>query len=212
MTWEEAARKFNSRSHHEPSSHELAPIAGPRLSPAPLSSKAVFTPDSQEMDLDTSPSHHPPIQPTLSETRISRTPLPSGPRPEKPASMLPLPGLDSFRTDLQGSADRILANPFRSRYAHVSVLLVRWQDDDDLAAQSAVQDLAKVFAEDYRYAVQIKSIPASHDESRNPWLWLSSVVTDYMNYNHRDILKIFYYSGYSYLDGDRDTVLARFVL
>ena len=83
------------------------------------------------MDLDTSPSQQ-PVQPGLAEARISRTPLPSAPRPERTVNMAPLPGLDNFRTDLQGSADRILANPFRSRYAAVSVLLVRWQDDDDI--------------------------------------------------------------------------------
>ncbi|KAL2021409.1 hypothetical protein VTK56DRAFT_7162 [Thermocarpiscus australiensis] len=198
MTWEEAARKF--KSSHDSSMQALAPVTGPRLS-----SKPVFTQDPQEMDLDASPSQ----QPGLGEARI-RTPLPSGPRPDKPAGLPSLlPGLESFRSDLQGSANRMLANPFRSRYANVSVLLVRWQDDEDIGARSAIQDLAKVFSEDYHYTVQIKSIPTSSDGSRSPWLWLSRVVTDFItDQNQRDILKIFYYSGHSYLDGDRDTVLA----
>jgi hypothetical protein len=157
------------------------------------------------MDLDASPTQH-ARQPSFSEARI-RTPLPTGPRPEKPANIPPLPGYDSFRADLQGSADRILASPSRSRYANVSVLLVHWQDDEYPGARNAMQDLSKVFGEDYNYIVQTKSIPTS------PGIWLSRVVTDFIaDQDQRDILKIFYYSGYSYLDGDRDTVLARLVL
>jgi hypothetical protein len=163
------------------------------------------------MDIDTSPSQQ-HVQPALSEARI-RTPLPSGPRLEKSANLPPLPGFDTFRADLQGSADRILANSFRSRYAHVSVLLVRWQDDDNPEAHGALQELAKAFHEDYNYTVQVKSIPTASDEGRSSWLWLSHVVTDFItDHNQRDCLKIFYYSGYTYLNGDRDTVLARLVL
>lgn len=159
------------------------------------------------MDLDASPAQQAAQPP--SEARI-RTPLPSGPRLEKPINLPPLPGFDSFRADLQGSADRILSNPCRSRYASVSVLLVRWQDDQDIGSRNATQELAKVFSEDYHYTVQVKLIPTSPDESKSPWLWLSRVVADFIaDQNQRDILKIFYYSGYSYLDGDRDTVLAR---
>ncbi|KAL2130120.1 hypothetical protein VTI74DRAFT_6882 [Chaetomium olivicolor] len=204
MTWEEAARRF--RSHDSPT-QGLTPMTGPQLSPAALNSRQSFSQDSREMDLDASPTQQ-HVQPSLSEARI-RTPLPSGPRPDKAANLLPLPGFETFRTDLQGSVDRILASPFRSRYAHASVLLVRWQDDEDPVAQSAVQELAKTFHEDYNYAVQIRSIPASQDEPRNPCMWLSQVVTDFVaDHDQRDCLKIFYYSGYSYLDGDRDTVLA----
>jgi hypothetical protein len=208
MTWEDAAKRFRTL---DASTQGLSSLAGPQLSPAPLNSRGSFSQDAREMDLDTSPSQQHP--PALTEARISRTPLPSGPRPEKHANMPPLPGFETFRADLQGSADRILANPFRSRYAHVSVLLVGWQDDHDAGAQSAIHELAKTFHEDYNYAVQVKSIPESPEGSRNPWLWLSQAVTDFVaDHNQRDCLKIFYYSGYSYLDGNRDAVLARFVL
>jgi hypothetical protein len=208
MTWEDAARRFRS---HEQSSQELPPITGPQLSPAPLNSRSSFSQDPREMDLDTSPTQQ-HAHPTPSESRI-RTPLPSGPRPEKFANLPPLPGFDTFRADLQGSADRILANPFRSRYADVSVLLVRWQDDEDDGARGAINDLAKTFHEDYNFHVSIKSIPTSTEESRTPWFWMSQVVTDFVtDHNQRDCLKIFYYSGYSYLDSDRESVLARFVI
>ncbi len=207
MTWEEAARRFRS---HESPAQGLSPLDGPQLSPVPPSSRPPFAHDPREMDLDTSPSQQ-HAQPALSESRI-RTPLPSGPRPEKLANLPPLPGFDSFRTDLQGSADRILANPFRSRYASVSVLLVRWQDDQDFGGQSAWNDLAKTFREDYNYAVHKRTIPAATESSKSPWLLLSQVVTDFIaDHNQRDCLNILYYSGYSYLDRDREMVLARFV-
>lgn len=209
MTWEEAARKFKS---HDSSMQGFASMAGPRLSPAPLTSRSNFTQDPQDMDLDASPTQqiaHPSL--SLNDPRI-RTPLPTGPRLEKPANIAPLPGYDNFRADLQGIADRILSNPSRSRYAGVAVLLVRWQDDEDINARTALQDLAKVFGESYHYNVQTKSVPRSTDESRSPYFWLSRTATDFLEeHNQRDILKIFYYSGYSYLDGDRDTVLARLV-
>lgn len=210
MTWEEAARKFKS---HESSMHGgFSPMTGPRLSPAPPNSRSNYTHDPHEMDLDASPTQHTHTrQPSFSDARI-RTPLPTGPRPEKPTNIPPLPGYDSFRADLQGSADRILASASRSRYAHVSVLLIQWQDDEDLGARNAIQDLAKVLGDDYNYTVQTKLIPTSLDESKSHWMWLSRVASDFIaDQDQRDILKIFYYSGYSYLDGDRDTVFARFV-
>ncbi|KAL2258854.1 hypothetical protein VTK26DRAFT_7670 [Humicola hyalothermophila] len=206
MTWEEAARKFRS---HDSSMQGIASMVGPRLTPAPLNSRSNFTHDPQDMQLDAPPSQQTAQQTlSLSDPRI-RTPLPTGPRPEKHAGMAPLPGYDHFRADLQGSADRILLSPSRCRYAGVAVLLVRWQDDEDPGARAAVQDLARVFAENYHYNVQTKSIPKAADESRSPYFWLSRAVTDFLeDHNQRDILKIFYYSGCSYLDGDRDTVLA----
>ncbi|KXX82938.1 hypothetical protein MMYC01_200622 [Madurella mycetomatis] len=204
MTWEEAARKFKLG---DSSMQAFAQMAGSRLSPAPLNANHTFTQDSQAMDLDVSASQ--PIQHGLAETRISRTPLPSAPRPEKTVNMAPVPGWDSFRADLQGSADRILANSFRSRYAAVSVLMVQWQDDEDAEAKRAVQELGKVFGEEYKFSVQIKSIPTSSDDGKKPWIWLSRTVADFIeNPNQRDVLHIFYYSGHSYLDGERDMVLA----
>lgn len=209
MTWEEAAKKFKLG---DSSVQAFSQMAGPRLSPAPLNSNHAYSQHSHAMDLD-APHSQQPVQAGLAEARISRTPLPSAPRPEKTANVAPLPGLDSFRADLQGSADRIVASPFRSRYATVSVLLVRWQDDQDIEAKKAVQDLAKVFGEDYDYAVQVRSIPTSSDEYKSPWIWLSRAVADFIaTPNQRDVLHIFYYTGHSYLDGDRDMVLARSVV
>ncbi|KAK3394350.1 hypothetical protein B0H63DRAFT_43407 [Podospora didyma] len=205
MTWEDAARKFRS---HSPTMQELAPLSGHPLSPAPLNSKPVFTHDPQEMDVDTSPSQQSGRRP-LGESRISRTPLPSAPRLDKPLNMVPVPGIESLRADLQATASRILANPFRTRYSMVSALLVHWQEDDDHEARNALAELGKVLDQDYNYTFQIKSIPPSSDECKSSWRWLSREVTDFIdNQDHRDVLKIVYYSGHSYLNGNREMVLA----
>jgi len=210
MTWEDAARKFRS---HSPSMQDLAPLSGQRpLSPAPLNTKAVFTQDPQEMDIDASPTQQ-HGRPSLSDTRI-RTPLPSGPRPDKPANMASLPGIDVQKlNDLQATASRILASPYRSRYAAVSALLVHWQDDSDPGARSAMEELGSVLHEYYNYTFQIKSIPASSDGYKSSWRWLSRELSAFIeNQDQRDVLKIVYYSGHSYLDGNREMVLARFVI
>ncbi|KAL2270047.1 hypothetical protein VTJ83DRAFT_2231 [Remersonia thermophila] len=199
MTWEEAARRFRS---HEPS-QELPPIRGSQLSAVALTSGQ----EPRAMDIDP-PSSHAPGQPLQNEGRI-RTPLPSGPRPDKPVQLPPLPGFDNFRATLQGSADRILANPFRSRYAHVSVLMIRWQEDEDAAAQRGLEELERTFQEDYDYTVYVKTIPRWTDESRTPYLWLSQVLGDFVtDHNQRDCLKIFCYAGHSYLNANREPVLA----
>ncbi len=209
MTWEQAHEKYGSSS---PSVQGRTSLSGGRpLSPAPLNSKPVFTQDPQEMDVDP-PAAQQPGRPPLSDARI-RTPLPSAPRPDKPSAIAPLPGVDSLKSsELQASISRILTSPFRSRYAAVSALLLNWQEDSDINARSAMSELGDVLERDYNYTFQIRSIPASSDGCKNSWRWLSREVTDFIgNQDQRDVLKIVYYSGHSYLDGNREMVLARCV-
>jgi len=210
MSWEDAAKKYRS---HSPSVQELAPLTGRPLSPAPLHSRTVFTQDPQEMDIDASPTQQ-PGRPPLSDSRI-RTPLPSAPRADtRPANMVPVTGADAHKAaDLQATVSRILANPSRSRYTAVSALLVHWQDDSDPDAKSAIDELGSVLEQHYNYTFQIISIPAPSDGCKNSWRWLSREVTNFVdNLDNRDVLKIVYYSGHSYLDREREMVLARFVL
>ena len=205
MTWEDAARKYRS---HSPNVQELVPVSG-RLSPAPMSAKTVYH-DPQEMDLDASPAQQ-PGRPPLSETRI-RTPLPSGPRLDKPASVTSLPGIDSLKTDLQGVAARIVSDPYGSRYATVQALLLHWQDDDDQSVRTAISDLANVLESSYHYTFKIKSIPSSSN-CKSSWRWLSREINEFIDYHdQRDVLKIVYYNGHSYLDANREMILARLAL
>lgn len=205
MTWEDAVKKYH-RSH-SPSMQEIAPsLSGQRpLSPSQglNNIKAMFS-DPNEMDID-SPQ---PGQARLSETRL-RTPLPSGPRLDKPNS---LPGIESLKTDLQANVSRILSNPHRSRYASVQVLLLYWQDDTDPHVESSVTELAEVLDQFYRYTFHVETIPSTSEACKSPWRWLSRKITDFSeDRDQRDVLKIVYYNGHSYLDGNREMVLARYV-
>ncbi|KAH8899405.1 hypothetical protein GQ53DRAFT_309072 [Thozetella sp. PMI_491] len=203
MTWEEAARKYRS---HSPSTHDLS--GGRPLSPAPLNPKPLAH-DSQDMDIDSPPSQQAPGRPPLSEARI-RTPLPSGPRLDKPASFTPVPGIEHIRTDLQGTANRVLSDPYRSRYVAVQALLVHWQEDTHPEVRDAMNEFGSVLEQCYHYTFDIKAIPpASSEGCKNSWRWLSREITDFMDKrDQRDVLKIVYYTGNTYLDGNREMVLA----
>jgi len=194
---------------------QLAPVSpsGRRLSPSASligSAPSVYH-DPQEMDLDSTPSHQ-PGRATFSESRI-RTPLPSGPRLDKVIPYTPGAGLDSPKGDLQGLASRILADPYRSRYRTVQVLLLYWEDDDDKGAvKEAVDQLSSILAGQYHYTLDIKPIPSPSENCKSSWKWLSSTITTLVEQNdQRDALKIVYYNGHSYLDADRQMVLARSV-
>ncbi|KAI1772673.1 hypothetical protein F4818DRAFT_135542 [Hypoxylon cercidicola] len=228
MTWEDAMRKYRSSSPLQ----DLAPLAGRPISPAPNHANHAnhvrhhFTQDPQEMEIDSAPVtpniqniQSTPGRPPLSDARI-RTPLPSGPRLEKPVStsplaaatnhFTPLPSIDSVKADLEDAASRILASPHRSRYSTVCALLIYWQDDEEPGVAAAVEELGNVFDKYYRYSPEILRIPSSaSDGCTNSWRWLSRIINDFTDKGDtRDVLKLVYYNGYSYLDEHREMVLA----
>ncbi|TQN67721.1 hypothetical protein CSHISOI_07763 [Colletotrichum shisoi] len=204
MTWEDAVRKYHrSRS---PTIQDIAPSMSAQrpLSPAPVMNnvKSMYAQDPQEMDID---SPTPPGQHRLSESRI-RTPLPTGPRLDKPPM---LPGIESLKSDLQTNVSRILSTPSRSRYSSAQVLLLYWQDDPDVSVGNSVKELGEVFDQYYRYMFSITTIPPASEACKSPWRWLSRKITDFVeDRDQRDVLKIVYYNGHSYLDGNREMVLA----
>ncbi|KAK2606374.1 hypothetical protein QQS21_003193 [Conoideocrella luteorostrata] len=210
MTWEELMGRFH-RSH-SPTVAEIPPLTigiGPPLSPA--SSLSTIQPslahDPHEMELDSPPStHHQPSRHPLSDARI-RTPLPSGPRLEKSLS---LPGIESLKNELQFNIPKILSATNRGRYNFVQVLLLFWQDDDDVTiVQDAVRDLAGVFEKSYHYTFHIQAIPSASDGFKSSWRWLSRQLNDFSeDRDQRDALKIVYYAGHTYLDGNREMILA----
>ncbi|KAG5808487.1 hypothetical protein H9Q74_014402 [Fusarium xylarioides] len=209
MTWEDVVTKFH-RSH-SPTIQDIAPslaAAGRPLSPAPAITnvQALFH-DTQEMDIDSStPGSNLPGRPPLSDSRI-RTPLPSGPRLEKSLS---LPGIESFKNDLQSNMGRMLSTPSRDRYSSVQVLFLFWQDDEEVPIiQTAVRELAEVFDKYYRYNFQVQAIPSPSDGCKSSWRWLSRALNEFVeDRDERDVLKIVYYAGHTYLDGNREMVLA----
>ena len=198
-------RKYSR--HEEPVRIDLAPIRTAAELPSPIASEQpMFTHDPQEMDIDSETPTHQNGRGSISDSRI-RTPLPSGPRADKPS----LPGIDhiSSTSDLQAGVSRMLSMPGRGRYSEAQVLLLYWQDDDS-SVQSAVRDLADVFDHNYRYTFDIQAIPPYSETCRSSWRWLSRKMTDFVeDHDQRDVLKIVYYNGLSYLDPNREMVLVR---
>ncbi|CAK7207622.1 hypothetical protein SEUCBS139899_010432 [Sporothrix eucalyptigena] len=152
----------------------------------------------------------PPISRRLSvgnESRL-RTPLPSGRGLEKLAAAA-LPGIESLSGDLQNAAAHIInnANPNRTRYDTVQVIVLIWSNDTDNEIREAVEDLMELFEKKYNYNVEIKTIPAG---AQSPYRWLLSTISSFVNSRDlRDTLKIVYYVGDSYLDLEREMVLSR---
>ncbi|KAK4230589.1 hypothetical protein QBC38DRAFT_356863 [Podospora fimiseda] len=184
----------------------LAPDSSRSLSSVLPASRPPYSQDQAAMDIDL-----PPLQQSAFGTPPApgRTPLPSSPRLHRPFNLVPVAGQDSFRAELQGTASRIASNPLRSRYARVSVLLARWQDDEDETAKKAMEDLADTLSKDYDYKVEPAPIPTYSGGKNNSALWLTNKVAEFLlEDNQRDVLKIFCYSGHSYLGPDRDTIFA----
>ncbi|OAA62650.1 hypothetical protein SPI_04190 [Niveomyces insectorum RCEF 264] len=141
-----------------------------------------------------------------SELRL-RTPLPSGRNLEKLAAAA-LPGIDVVSGDLQNAAARIInsANPNRSRYDAVHVMMLLWNDEPENDVRAAAASLAALLEEKYHYAVDIVYMPA---KAQSPYRWLLQAVTDFINNRDmRDTLKILYYAGCSYLNEEREMVLS----
>lgn len=207
------------KKYHRPMSpnvQEIAPLGSPRpISPAPPLSYSqpnhgnhvnpVFRGDNADaMDLDPLPPPQSSSQSPPGDSRL-RTPLPGG----KPPT---LPGIDSLRAVLETHASRIFSTPHRGRYSAAQALLLYWQEDDDPELNATVQDLADVFDKQYRYTFQKQKIPSPSEECRNPLRWLLQQITAFADdRDQRDVLKILYYNGHSYLDRNREMVLARYV-
>lgn len=208
---------------------ELATLAGRPISPAPRQMRPPPPPyarNSHEMDIDAPPATPNPRssagRTSPNESRINRTPLPSGPRIERHSSMpnalatppalystIPHPG--SVKHDLESAASKILSSPHRGRYTNVYALLIFWEDEQQSSITGAVEELAEVFQKCYHYTPEIIKIPsATRDGYTNPWRWLSRIINEFIDKNDtRDTLKIVYYSGCSYLDDNREMVLSR---
>lgn len=174
-----------------------------------------YTHEPQAMQLDQSPPSQQTVHTSSTEAhgRASRTPLPSGPRLERTAqAAISLPGSDAARPSLQGQASGIIANPNRGRYSAVHVLLLTWEDEEDVAVQQEVEELRSVLETHYHFMVETDLISAQADEPEWACRRLSRRIDQFMGTNdQRDVLKILYYSGRTQLDVNRAMVLTRYV-
>lgn len=196
MTWEDALRKFRSAS---PMMHEIAPLTRP-LSPAPSNLNHSLRHDGiDDMEIDPSP-----ITPAT-RPGANRTPLPSGPSGKRPSSSTSI--AESVQADLQNAASKITRSQFRSRYSHASALLLCWNGDECGDVYPAVDELSRVLHRDYHFSVKTCTIPQTES---NLWRFVMSQISDFIGLqDQRDSLKLVYYNGYSFLDANREMVLAR---
>jgi hypothetical protein len=201
--------------------HPTATAATTQGTPLKALLLAHDTADMMDLDQSMAGAGTPPGRPPLSDARVGiRTPLPGsngsllarGPSEVfargYPDKQLPLPGIESLGSHVasaQMSLERIMAARSFSRYTATHVLLLSWQEDTEAVA--AVEDLGRMFASHYGFICDAHQIP--HEAS---WKWLSKVILGGPeDTDHRDVLKIVYYNGYSHLDASREMVLARCV-
>jgi hypothetical protein len=130
-----------------------------------------------------------------------------------PPPLTTLPNIDYIKAELETNASRILSGPYGGRYSKVSALLICWQDDEEPGTFAAVEELGEVFQKYYHFTFNpIKIPPSSSDECRNSSRWLSRTINDFTeDSDTRDVLKIVYYNGCTYLDENGQMVLARYV-
>ncbi|KAG9248593.1 hypothetical protein BJ878DRAFT_572243 [Calycina marina] len=103
---------------------------------------------------------------------------------------------ESFARHLQDAAMLLYAQANRSPYRTVSVLLLRWEDD--LSVEEDVQDLEKIFREQYNYQTESWCIPSTP----NPTAKLSMQMAQHMEFARSDHLLIVYYTGYGFVGPD----------
>ena len=202
MTWNQAVGQHGSHSPNFQQS--LAPISSDRAF-RPVN--ATYVHDHEDMELDQSPASQQSGQQPLFEpqARAMRTPLPSGPRLEKTAqAAISLPGIDSFKSQLQGATSEIISNPNRSRYSAVHALLLHWDNEKLMEVKRVVDELGSVLDRQYHYTFEVEAIPLQGSRG-----WLLQRLIEFMeNNDHRDVLKIVYYNGHTYLDENRCMVLS----
>ena len=183
------------------------PVAAPPLSsivearnrtPLPTDRSA----ERLERMLDRPPGERPPERPS------DRTPLPSGRNLERLAAAA-LPAVDNVKADMQAAATRILTSAFRNKYSAVSALMLYWQDEDKATdALSSIRSFAGTLHSLYGYSCDIAPIPSFPEDRGTTLAWLSRRITGFYEDQRRDILRIVYYNGYTFLNDNREMVLA----
>lgn len=136
--------------------------------------------------------------------RPVRTPLPGSSRSIPPIEML--------QNTLQSTSPKLLLTKNRGRYVDCRVLLLIWQGDAQAdIVENAARVLGSVFERNYHFTFQIQNIPATENGiSRLAWRWLTLTLDGFIgNNDHRDVLKIVYYAGHTFLDTNREMILSK---
>ncbi|KAJ4415210.1 hypothetical protein N0V85_002828 [Neurospora sp. IMI 360204] len=210
MTWEELAQKFPNSAETQQLETIVPPT--PRNLHTQESRKLnLSTPSPEFMDIDSSPTQQ-QIRSSFSESRV-RTPLPSKPRQDRASTVsFPQPngGLSNgsiLTSNSHGATVRASEGFARDRYRRVSALFLRWQDEEDSALINPMDEFREVFGEYYDCSCQTKIIPSAN-QNHNISMWVLDEILQFLKTDTEDELKILYWSSHSYLDGDRQMILA----
>ncbi|POS85393.1 hypothetical protein EPUL_002284 [Erysiphe pulchra] len=105
---------------------------------------------------------------------------------------------ESFARHLQDAAMLIYSQANRSPYTSVSVLLLRWEDDQGV--ENDLLQLKKLFEEQYNFRIETWCIPTCSDPCTN----LTAELSRHLGYGRLDHLWIIYYSGYGIVSSDNE--------
>lgn len=84
-----------------------------------------------------------------------------------------------------------------------------WPEAEHAEVRQAVDELRSVLEVHYNYTFEVGHIPKHCNEGNSPCRWLLQRTIDFVNKSdQRDVLKIVYYNGYTYLDENRNMVLS----
>ncbi|KAI6250404.1 hypothetical protein HI914_01248 [Erysiphe necator] len=104
---------------------------------------------------------------------------------------------ESFARHLQDAAMLIYSQANRSPYTSVSVLLIRWEDDEDV--EKDLFKLKKLFQEHYNFRTETWYIPTCSD----PFINLTAELSRHLGHGSSDHLWIIYYNGYGIVRTDQ---------
>ena len=113
-------------------------------------------------------------------------------------SVIPVPHHNAHFDDFVAAANVALESAYpkpqsgsAARYSKVSVLLIRWAEDD-LGTLSELEKLERVFYDGYGYDTRLFDIPEIDSQAT-----LISTIFDFMKSAGRNHLLIVYYGGHS---------------
>lgn len=88
----------------------------------------------------------------------------------------------------------------RNDYKAVAVLIIYWQDSDDVGFENEARSLGNLFADDFHYEVEYFMIP-----SLAPYLSLDNKISSFLTkHGQRDCLAIIHYGGHGDPDDEDD--------
>jgi hypothetical protein len=113
--------------------------------------------------------------------------------------------LQTFGKSVQNAANAVFSSDRRSRYTHVSALLLSWEDEDpQLPVSLEIRDLKDTFVDLYGFEVEEWRIP-----TLNSHMELNIRVLDFLKDSTSKHLKIVYYAGHGKLSNHGQALWTR---